>query len=107
MQEFLYPALVVVAAYRAFRKFEYAVRAVLVFEFFVARRVALVGVQKEVIYVKYAAGAQDAEDFRNQPSLFVVCAYEVSTAKSITASTLSSGRSIFSALRFTRKSKCG
>ena len=51
------PFFVVVAADGAFREFEDAVFAVFIFEFFVARPVALVCVEQEVVDVEDSAGA--------------------------------------------------
>ena len=71
-EQFFYMFFVVVAADDAFVEFEDAVFAVLVFEFFVARYVAFVGVEQEVVDVEDSAGAEDAADFGNHALLLRV-----------------------------------
>ena len=66
------PFFVVVAADGALGEFEDAVFAVFVFEFFVARPVAFVGVEQEVVDVEDSAGAEDAADFGNHALLLRV-----------------------------------
>ena len=56
-EQVFYMFFVVVASDDAFGEFEDTVFAVLVFEFFVARYVAFVGVEQEVVDVEYSAGA--------------------------------------------------